>query len=65
MRNRAFTILGAAALSGLVACSAVLVANAAADAPAPLQIKTLSTDAARVTGGDVLVQISAADAAGV
>jgi len=65
MRNRTFAILGGAALSGLLASSAVLLANAAADVSAALQIKTLSTDAARVTGGDVLVQISASEASGL
>ena len=51
-------LFGAAAL---VACSAIALVKAGADV-GHVQIKTLSTDASRVTGGDVLVRVTVPDA---
>jgi hypothetical protein len=64
MTSRLARVLGCAAAAAVLASSAALIVTAA-DAPATLQIRTLSTDASRVTGGDVLVQVTAPDVAGV
>ena len=62
MRTNAFRILGFLAVAALAASSAVIIATAAADAPLTLQIKALSADASRVTGGDVLLQVTTSGA---
>src|SRR5579871_2901728 len=63
MRTGTIKILGFLGIATLAASSAAIIATAAADAPLTLQIKALSTDASRVTGGDVLLQVTSPDAA--
>ncbi|HEX4346752.1 MAG TPA: DUF6351 family protein, partial [Vicinamibacterales bacterium] len=62
MRTNAFRILGFVGVAAFAAASAAIVATAAADAPLTLHITALSTDASRVTGGDVLLQVTSPDA---
>ena len=51
--------MSAIGIAALVAYSAMALVNAGPDTSAgKIQIKTLSTDASRVTGGDVLVQVT-------
>jgi hypothetical protein len=57
MKTRFVRILGVFGVAALFASSAVMVATGAADAPTAFAIKAISTDASRVTGGDVLLEI--------
>src|SRR5690349_933652 len=57
-RRFAFSDVLGLTIAGLAAASAIVVAVAGGAATETVAIKTLSTDPALVTGGDVLVQVS-------
>ena len=58
MRTNTLRLLGFFGIAALGASSAAVMATASAGAPLSLQIRALSTDASRVTGGDVLLQVT-------